>query len=1274
MTASPTLPTGPHEHLALDFEGLRAEGLRLLGRLAGAQWTDFNAHDPGVTILEQLCYAITDLAYRISHPIPDLIAGGDPDALPGPAAILTCDPVTATDLRKLVLDVDGVRSASVEPLGEPDPPVYFHAGSGELRLQPDPSALEARPLRLAGLHRVLLQTGDRLPAELALARVAARLHAHRGLGEDYALALRGTHEVWIHARIEVGPTDDPAALQAELFDRIDAHLSPAVRFTGLADARAAGRRLDELYEGPALARGFLDGDLPEPRRTLRASDLLHVLTDVPGVRAVRSLALGASPDGPRDRWAIQVPPDKVAVLAPSSEFILLRAGLPLRVDPARVRALLAERRNAQARPPAPGDPAGPPPGRDRDLARVRSIQHQFPATYGIGALGLPAAASPARKAQARQLAAYLLIFDQLLANAFAQLAHARDLLSPAVGASPTYFAQPVDDPGLDLAALLRKDPAAFKTWLEGQVEATQTGDGPLARRQRFLAHLLARFAEDVGDYAQIGGDPGDGAALVEARAAFLRRVARLGAARGAGRDLLAGDDPSGLEQRLRLKLGLQGGPRFHLVEHVLLRPVAEDLRQLGDDDLPQVPLLAGAAGPDPWSLQVSFVFEARDGGAPGDAFETMVAAAILAETPAHLRPHLHWFDAAGDDSFAAFEAAWSAFRAADRVYRHAKLRAALVPDPVHLRLRDARDRLIELLGLGRTYPLRDLPVPARLMVPPNLPTAIPVDHTQRGVVYTLCDRTTGAPILVDGERLELEGTGGRILLPTPPITKDFTFRILATKLAGKDTPQRREAWLHGVVVVQEGVDPTVVARLRLPPLDPDVVAPKPDDARIADHGALVEVEILDSQEGIVYELVDDADRDDVVSLQPVLGKSGVVVLATTATEDIDLRVRGTRPGDDDQPGGLRRALLDLVLPLRVRADATLLVTPQPGPTLAHADPQAALHLAATQTSASYRLWRRRVRDRDFVLADPPGVATLAVPGDDGHTIRIARPVQPIPWSDLEPVGPALPGTGGPLVLPLAAPVADACLFVQAIKRHRKRPGGEDRIVTTVQLTHVQPIFVRPDPARVLHLEAAPAGDPTTAVQLRGGQPGVYYQLRDGDVLLGAPAYFHQRDDLDPQLNKGLDQLVLAADFAIARTDPDPQDPGQAPPLPPVVDLPPPAPDAVLRLRARKAFSGLLAELQRVVTLPPVPAIQAQPAAVQPGGSATIVIAASVVGERYSLRAGDTLLAAADGTGGPLELATGPLTETTRITVVVARRDPAEHDLDRLAALTIEVHP
>jgi hypothetical protein len=46
---------------ALNFEALKRLGIDQLKVLAGKVWSNYNESDPGVTILEQLCYALTEL-------------------------------------------------------------------------------------------------------------------------------------------------------------------------------------------------------------------------------------------------------------------------------------------------------------------------------------------------------------------------------------------------------------------------------------------------------------------------------------------------------------------------------------------------------------------------------------------------------------------------------------------------------------------------------------------------------------------------------------------------------------------------------------------------------------------------------------------------------------------------------------------------------------------------------------------------------------------------------------------------------------------------------------------------------------------------------------------------------------------------------------------------------------------------------------------------------------------------------------------------------------
>ncbi|MEM7041047.1 MAG: hypothetical protein AAF570_29050, partial [Bacteroidota bacterium] len=85
------------------------------------------------------------------------------------------------------------------------------------------------------------------------------------------------------------------------------------------------------------------------------------------------------------------------------------------------------------------------PRRDRKPGTYHPVQHHFPVTYGLGPSDLPASAPAARQGQVRQLRGYLLFFEQLLANYFAQLENAGCLLSFSQDDIRTYFFQSLVD-------------------------------------------------------------------------------------------------------------------------------------------------------------------------------------------------------------------------------------------------------------------------------------------------------------------------------------------------------------------------------------------------------------------------------------------------------------------------------------------------------------------------------------------------------------------------------------------------------------------------------------------------------------------------------------------------------------------------------------------------------------------------------------------------------------------------------------------------------------
>src|SRR5262245_61622773 len=117
------LPKNPALEPAQDFYRLRRDGVGFIEQMGSKLWTDYNTHDPGITTLEAVCYAITDLAYRTGWRIQDILTpqtvSPDPSQpYPNQAFftacnILTISPTSADDFRRLLIDLLMVRNAWV---------------------------------------------------------------------------------------------------------------------------------------------------------------------------------------------------------------------------------------------------------------------------------------------------------------------------------------------------------------------------------------------------------------------------------------------------------------------------------------------------------------------------------------------------------------------------------------------------------------------------------------------------------------------------------------------------------------------------------------------------------------------------------------------------------------------------------------------------------------------------------------------------------------------------------------------------------------------------------------------------------------------------------------------------------------------------------------------------------------------------------------------------------------------------------------------------------
>jgi len=1227
--------------LALDYESLRQQGITWLEKLVGSEWTDFNEHDPGITILEQLCYTLTDLAYRIDFSLPDLLSegGANPYAsLHAPTLILSSRPVTLVDMRKLVIDVEGVQNAWIEEVAETEPskPVIYFQKQGLPRMDQPANLGDAKNLihfvktsnattikldggfaiQLKGLFRVLIEKSPSLDDNKIgeiIKKVAARLHAHRGLAIDFqSIEVLKTQQIRINATIEITPQGNPDDIYLAILHKIADSLSPSVPFYTLAQRLAANKTIEEIFDGPRLNQGFIDSEQLaglERKTSLRTSDLIHTIMDVEGVRLVKYLVFIID-DGKKEPWVLNLDSDSVPMLdllisgqtnPQSTKLTLEKNQLPISIntDTLNERFKNARTLSAYRKSSPDAQELSLPSGRDRQVGRrYYSIQHQFPANYGIGAFGLSATASEERLARAQQLKAYLLLFDQLLANSFAQLAHIGDLFGFDGSLPSTYFAGSIDDSTLGLGKLWHeKDADVRNEHLQKLVKNLEADDEhDLLRKNRFLDHLLARFAEPFTDYARFQTDNLTSsealAKLARDKAAILRHYPEISGGRGTAYDVTqawSNDNRAGLEQRLRLKLGMTGSEQLYLIEHILLRPI-------DDDETQKAPLLADAHFDDPYSLQITLVFAGNSPRFKDAGFKQFVEQTVREETPAHLIVYVRWL--VDDPTIAGFKDAYKNWLNQQSNYRYDPnqsdlresnpLELQLIIQLIKIRLRDARDCVIDRLGIGHTYPLADLPISETVTVAFNTPAVIHILYSQEGVIYQLCDETK-KPIEPE---IKANGNGGELTLTTPSINEDCTFTIKATKSHGG---KALTVILIQPVAVKVGLDTQLTAQINAPLLDTN------SDARIVNYGETVEVEILLSQQGVDYSLV-DAKSGNTISFSVVRGNLATITLSIVkVTEDIHIKIFAIKIFDESLRRDKETAWLDTVLSLKVRANPALEVSLESA--ILDYDTNAIIKIKNSQTSVFYRVFVRAIADNEFIRLIrrkliPIPLKPLIVEVPDKPNVQIIPPSWQIIWNPpagFNALGEAIQGNGAELTLNLNNLKTDQLVIIQARKNHDiKNPTDGTTVPSEIQLKQAAAVLVKPNPNPLLQLRASIENDELKSpIQVLGGQRGVFYyfsKLADGGEL-GQAVYFHQQDSTDASKNKGIQDddknniaLEIGVDFAIAAPlPPTKTDSAIFPPEPPELDVSSLAVDtSTLSIRAVKAQTGLEVTFQRTV--------------------------------------------------------------------------------------------
>jgi hypothetical protein len=650
----------------LDFDGLRKEGIRLVQEMSGDVWTDYNLHDPGVTILEALCYGLTDLAYRSGFDAGDYLASGDggidfaKQALYRPDEIFSCRAVTENDYRKLIIDaVPNVDNVWIK---------RYTAQMGDVQ----------------GLHYIYVQLSERVKnqGDASVRKVYTGLiekvyAANRNLCEDLAgVEIVERMPYALQGEIEIDGTREPESILAEIYYTCAQYLSPKVGVQSPVEMYKSGHSLEELFSGVLTGQGYISEEELHPwRGQFSIPDLIGRVGRIDGVKNVKHLVFVDGQGNETD--CIRVGGEHSCLTVACLHFPLqdnaggirlLKSGKAYRVTPRNVETefnRLEFHGQASRRQKQQFDWIGAmmPSADFRNVSEYYSIQNHFPDVYGLNAHGVPDSASPARKAQAMQLKAYLLFFEQVMVNFLQNLEGIPELFSLDEPPKRTRSQQVLRNNAIsDVEALYSNGAKQMESDVAMLLAKFERyGD----RRGRVLDYLLGMYGEklSLNSLRQFWDEGVDVEGERTAnKISFLKEMVDLGRNRAAAFDYLKPADDNGnaagLKKKLTMLLGLMPSPEdasipdkpggdVRIVEHILLRPRGEAMRN-GRHRIPD----------EFYSFRATILFPSGPGCYADKAFRELAEETVYLNSPAHIYPEVFWLDAGPMRRFDVLHAEW----------------------------------------------------------------------------------------------------------------------------------------------------------------------------------------------------------------------------------------------------------------------------------------------------------------------------------------------------------------------------------------------------------------------------------------------------------------------------------------------------------------------------------------------------------------------------------------------------------------------------------------
>lgn len=614
------------------FNYLLKVALEKIQHLAGDTWTDYNEHDPGITILEQLAYALTELGSKAALPIKDLICkeNGSIDGLENifftAAEILTSSPVTLKDYRKLLIDT--FQEINNVWIG------FDEKGTYEV--------IVAMKSDLIKEKRDELEKG-----------ILSCLNQNRNLSESFnSVITLNPCKLGIQCSIQVADHVDIRSVVENVLVSLNELITPVVQSGTVPELFYAKQTSENIFSGPVVQYGYiLDEDLHAKKTFVRVNDILRVIMSTAGVESVSTLNLLRTDPLSTDLnlKKIDIAVDELAIF--DADYSLNNFALfvgKFQVFPP-VKQMISDyytRKHKNKTPfltPVTKEMLDLPipTGTCYNVREYYSIKNHFPYIYGLDYQYDASTKTPQRQSEVLQLKGYLSFFEQHMANSLAQLAGSATLLGLRSG-SMAYFGQSILQ-YVGMNEILSHD------YLDKLDSILNNPEKVNLRLNNVKNHVFSRFAEVVIPYQSVdqsGEISKDQAvrdlALIQALPEYSSRKAKAPQyIHEDGSSIQA--EKNGLELKLETLLDLNStdlnDKSVFIVDHLLLCSNS-GLKNIEDNDF--------------YTSRVSYVLLTEAKNVISEAYNNYVVETISRSCPAHLLCNVLLFDIASSDTAGEF--------------------------------------------------------------------------------------------------------------------------------------------------------------------------------------------------------------------------------------------------------------------------------------------------------------------------------------------------------------------------------------------------------------------------------------------------------------------------------------------------------------------------------------------------------------------------------------------------------------------------------------------